>query len=177
MAGWNSLSTSTYNDRNIGNPNLWLIRGPSIIEFSSPPNIFDIQVAWGQNRPKILLKSLQNYRIQIPPKIFITFFQKKRSFWELRVKMKELRGNLKVIRGNVKEIRGKLKELRCTMQEIWGIMKEIEGHKRKNEGHKMKIECQKNEISNFWKIANKKSTCFLIKNCIKKCNKTIAQRG
>ena len=56
-------------------------------------------------------------------------------------------------------------------------MRKHEGHKRKNEGHKMKLEVNKNEISKFWKISHQTNIGFLIKNCIKKCNKTIAERG
>ena len=63
-------------------------------------------------------------------------------------------------------------------------MRKHEGHKRKNERHKMnherhkmKLEVNKNVFSNFWKIAIKKNIGFLIKICINKCNKTIAERG
>ena len=63
------------------------------------------------------------------------------------------------------------------LQEISGKLRKHEGHKRKNEEHKMKLGVHKNEMSNFWKNCHQKSTGFLIKNCIKKCNKTIAQRG
>ena len=41
----------------------------------------------------------------------------------------------------------------------------------------MKLGVHKHEIFNFWKKCNQKSIGFLIKNCIKKCNQTIAQRG
>ena len=56
-------------------------------------------------------------------------------------------------------------------------MRKHEGHKRKNEGHKMKLEVNKNEISKCWTISHQTNIGFLIKNCIKKCNKTIAERG
>ena len=71
----------------------------------------------------------------------------------------------------------KNKGTKIKLQELWGNLRKHEGHKRKNQEHKMKLGVHKPEIFNFWKKCHQKSIGFLIKNCIKKCNQTIAQRG